>query len=169
MGEARAALPLIPKGVMKKLSTALAVVIAALSVCASVASATPPTHEPVSFADRTFSGQCSFDVFRHVLVNRSVLTTFSNGNRLTTGTFKERLTNLSTGEFIDVNASGPILAVFNDDGSSTEYLRGRQFIRPAGELLITTGLVIVERDPAGAIVGFTQIGGTTQDVCELLA
>jgi len=154
---------------MKKLLTAVAAAIAATCASAPLASATPPTHEPVSFADRTFTGQCSFDVFRHVLVNRSVLTTFSNGSRLTTGTFKERLTNVSTGEYIDVNASGPILAVFNEDGSSTEYLRGRQFVRPFGQLLITTGLVVVERDPDGVIVGFTQLSGTSQDVCELLA
>lgn len=154
---------------MKKLLTALAAATAATSVSVPLASAIPPTHEPVSFADRTFSGQCSFDVRREVLVNRSVLTTFSNGNRLTTGTFKERLTNLSTGKFINVNASGPILAVFDADGSSTEYLRGRQFVRPFDQLLITTGRVIVERDPAGVIVGFTQQGGTSQDVCELLA
>ncbi len=154
---------------MKKLLTALAAATAAASLSAPLAWGTPPTHEPVSFPDRTFSGQCSFDVFRHVLVNRSRLTIFSNGDRLTTGTFKERLTNLSTGEFIDVNASGPIRAVFNEDGSSTEYLRGRQFVRPFGQLLITTGRVIVERDAAGVIVGFTQQGGTSQDVCELLA
>ena len=153
---------------MSKLFTALAVAIAALAVSAPFASASPPTHEPVTFPDRTFSGQCSFDVFRHVLVNRSVLTTFSNGNQLTTGTFKESLTNVSTGESIVVNASGPILAIFNEDGSSTEYLRGRQFVRPFGQLLITTGQVVVERDPAGVIVGFTQIGGTSQDVCDLL-
>ena len=152
-----------------KLLTVLAAAAAALFASVPLASAIPPTHEPVSFADRTFSGQCSFDVHREVLVNRSVLTTFSNGNRLTTGTFKERLTNLSTGEFIDVNASGPILAVFHPDGSSTEFLRGRQFVRPFDQLLITTGSVIVERDPAGDIVGFTQLSGTSQDVCELLA
>ena len=152
-----------------KLLTCLAATAAAMFASVPLASAIPPTHEPVSFADRIFSGQCSFDVHREVLVNRSILTTFSNGNRLTTGTFKERLTNLSTGEFIDVNASGPILAVFHPDGSSTEYLRGRQFVRPFNQLLITTGRVVVERDPAGVIVGFTQLGGTSQDVCELLA
>jgi hypothetical protein len=154
---------------MKKLVTALAAATVAMSAAVPLASAIPPTREPVSFPDRTFSGQCSFDVHREVLVNRSVLTTFSNGNELTTGTFKERLTNLSTGKFIDVNASGPILAVFHADESSTEYLRGRQFVRPFDQLLITTGRVIVERDPEGVIVGFTQLGGTSQDVCELLA
>jgi hypothetical protein len=153
---------------MKKLLTALAAATAAASLSVPVASATPPTHEPISFSDRTFSGQCSFDVFREVLVNRSVLTTFSNGNELLTGTFKERLTNVSTGEFIDVNASGPVLTVFHPDGSSTEYSRGRQFVRPFNQLLITTGRIIIERDPSGDIVSFTQQGGTSQDVCELL-
>jgi hypothetical protein len=104
-----------------------------------------------------------------VLVNRSILTTFSNGNELTTGTFKERLTNVSTGEFIDVNASGPILRVNHADGSATEYSRGRQFVRPFNQLLITTGRLIIERDPSDVIVGFTQEGGTSQDVCVLLA
>ena len=119
--------------------------------------------------DPNRSGQCSFDVFRHVLENRSILTTFSDGSQLTTGTFKERLTNVSTGKFIDVNASGPILAVFHADGSSTESSRGRQFVRPFGKLLITTGNLVVDRDPAGVIVGFSQQGGTSEDVCELLA
>jgi hypothetical protein len=128
---------------MKKLIAVLVTAVAAVSVAVPVSSATPPTREPISFADRDFLGVCSFGVHRTVLVNRSVVTTFSNGNKLTTGTFKERLTNLSTGKSIDVNASGPILAVFNEDGSSTEYLRGRQFVRPPGELLITTGLVVL--------------------------
>jgi hypothetical protein len=154
---------------MRKLFAVLASATTVACLGAPMANADPPTHEPVSFADRTFSGQCSFDVFRHVLENRSILTTFSDGSQLTTGTFKERLTNVSTGKYIDVNASGPILAVFHGDGSSTEYLRGTQFVRPFGQLLITTGKLVVERDPAGVIVGFSQQGGTSENVCELLA
>ena len=42
-------------------------------------------------------------------------------------------------------------------------------MRPFGQLLITTGKLVVERDPAGVIVGFSQQGGTSQNVCELLA
>ena len=154
---------------MKTLFALVASAVAVAFLGTPMAGATPPTHEPVSFADRTFTGQCSFDVFRHVLENKSVLTTYSDGSQLTTGTFKERLTNKSTGKYIDVNASGPILAVFHPDGSSTEYLRGRQFVRPFGQLLITTGKVTVERDLNGVIVGFTQQGGTSENVCELLA
>jgi hypothetical protein len=154
---------------MKMLSALVASAGAVACLGTPTAGATPPRHEPISFADRTFTGQCSFDVFRHVLENNSVLTTYSDGSELTRGTFKERLTNTSTGTFIDVNASGPILAVLHADGSSTEYLRGRQFVRPFGQLLITTGKVTVERDPGGVIVGFTQQGGTSANVCELLA
>ena len=83
---------------MRKLFAVLASATAVACFGAPLANADPPTHEPVSFADRTFTGQCSFAVFRHVLENRSVLTTFSDGSQLTTGTFKERLTNVSTGK-----------------------------------------------------------------------
>ena len=154
---------------MSRMLATLTAATAAAALWALPAAATPPTHESVSFADRTFTGQCSFSVFRHVLENRSVRTTFSNGDQLLTGTFKERLTNLSTGKSIDVNASGPVLTQFHADGSSTETARGRQFVRPFNQLLITTGLTIVERNAAGTIVGFTQRGGTSQNVCTLLA
>ena len=154
---------------MKHLLAGLLVAIAAAALTAPVATAAKPTREHVTFSDRTFTGQCSFAVFRHVLVNRSVLTTYSDGTQRLTGTFKERLTNVDTGKFIDVNASGPVLTIFHLDGSSTEINGGRQFLRPPGRLLITTGRVIVERNAAATIVGFTQEGGTTQDVCELLA
>ena len=154
---------------MRRLFAVVATAITVACLTAPMVNAAPPTHEPVSFVDRTFSGQCSFDVFRHVLENNSTLTTSA------TKTFDDRhvhqagFTNVSTGKFIDVNASGPILAVFHADGSSTEYLRGRQFVRPFGQLLITTGKVVVERDPLGVIVGFGPQGGTSENVCELLA
>jgi hypothetical protein len=34
---------------------------------------------------------------------------------------------------------------------------------------LTTGPVVWEFDPGGHVVGYTQLGGTTQDVCALLA
>lgn len=92
-------------------------------------------------ADEEFSSVCSFTVARQVLV---------------------------TGEFIDVNSSGPILLDFHADGSLTETDWGRQFERPPGQLLLTTGPVVWEFDSAGNFVSFTQRGGTTQDVCVLL-
>jgi hypothetical protein len=107
-------------------------------------------------------------VERTVLVNRTILTTFSDGDQRYTGTFKQRLTNLTTGKFIEVNSSGPVLLDFHPDGSLTEVDYGRQFARPPGQLLLTTGKLIWEFDSNGDFVSFTQQGGTAQDVCALL-
>ena len=145
---------------------AAALVVAVLT---STASAVKPTREHGDFVDRVFTGVCSFDVARHVLVNRSVITTYSDGTVRITGTFKQTLTNLTTGKSIDVNASGPVIIETHPDGSSTETDLGPQFLRPPGRLLLTTGRVIWEFDALGNTTSFTQVGGTSQDVCALLA
>jgi hypothetical protein len=146
----------------------LTAVLVGAVVFVSPASAGKPAREPLPINDEQFSGVCPFTVDRHVLVNRSVLTTYSNGDQRITGTFKQRLTNLSTGEFIDVNSSGPILLDYHADGSLTETDWGRQFERPPGRLLLTTGPVVWEFDSAGNFVSFTQRRGTSRDVCKLL-
>ena len=139
-----------------------------VAVAVSPASAGKPTREPLPISDEEFSGVCSFTVARDVLVNKSILTTYSNGDQRITGTFKQRLTNLTTGEFIDVVSSGPILLDYHADGSLTETDWGRQFERPPGQLLLTTGPVVWEFDSSGNFVSYTQLGGTTQEVCLLL-
>lgn len=151
-----------------KLVSCVAVIVVGAAASTSPAFADKPTREPLPVADENFSGVCSFTVARQVLVNRSVLTTYSNGDQRITGTFKQRLTNLSTGKFMDVNSSGPILLDYHADGSLTETDWGRQFERPPGQLLLTTGPVVWEFDSAGTFVSFKQRGGTTQDVCLLL-
>jgi hypothetical protein len=80
---------------------ALFAVLIATAGLASSASAAKPTREPLPIANEQFPGVCSFTVDRHVLVNKSVLTTYSNGDQRITGTFKQRLTNLTTGKFIE--------------------------------------------------------------------
>lgn len=142
--------------------------VVGLALFASPTFAAKPTREPLPISDEEFAGVCSFTVARHVLVNRSILTTYSNGDQRITGTFKQRLTNLTTGKFIDVNSSGPILLDFHADGSVTETDWGRQFERPPGRLLLTTGPVVWEFDSDGNFVSFTQRGGTTEDVCAIL-
>jgi hypothetical protein len=142
--------------------------VVVFAVFACPAFAAKPIREPLPIADEEFPGVCSFTVARHVLVNRSILTTYSDGDQRITGTFKQRLTNLSTGKFIDVNSSGPVLLDFHADGSLTETDYGRQFVRPPGRLLLTTGPVVLEFDSNENFVSFTQRGGTTQDVCLLL-
>jgi hypothetical protein len=133
------------------------------------AAADKPTREHVSFDDLTLPGICSFTVTRHVLVNRTILTTFSDGNQRYTGTFKQRLTNLDSGKHIDVTSSGPVLLEYHADGSLTETDYGPQFERPPGQLLLTSGRVVWEFDPAGNLVSYTQQSGTARDVCTVLA
>jgi hypothetical protein len=154
---------------MKRAFALSAVVVVVTGVLASAAYAAKPTREPLPISDEVFSGACSFSVQRHVLVNKSILTTYSNGDQRITGTFKQRLTNLTTDNFIDLNSPGPVLLDFHPDGSLTEIDYGPQFARPPGQLLVTTGKLIWEFDSAGNFVSFTQQGGTARDVCALLA
>jgi hypothetical protein len=146
----------------------LIAVVAGAAIAVSTASAEKPTREFLPIDDASYSGVCSFTVSRHVLVNNTYLTTFSDGTQLITGSFKERLTNDTTGTFIDFTGSGPIVITFNADGSSTETDYGPQFERPEGQLLLTTGPVVWTFDSAGNVTSYTQLGGTTRDVCTLL-
>lgn len=143
-------------------------VVAGVLVLVSPAVAGKPAREPLPISDESFSGVCSFTVARQVLVDNTTLTTYSNGDQRITGAFRQRLTNVTTGEFIDVNSPGPVLLDYHADGSLTETDWGRQFARPPGQLLLTTGPVVWEFDSEGNVVSFTQRGGTSQDVCLLL-
>jgi hypothetical protein len=154
---------------MKRVLALSAAVVVVAGVFASEVFAAKPTREPLPISDEVFSGVCSFSVERHVLVNKSILTTYSNGDQRITGTFKQRLTNLTTRKFIDLNSPGPVLLDFHPDGSLTEIDYGPQFARPPGQLLVTTGKLIWEFDPDGNFVSFTQQGGSAKDVCALLA
>jgi hypothetical protein len=151
-----------------RFSAVFAVVMSA-AICVSVASASKPTRVPSPFSDASFSGVCSFTVSRTILVDNTYLTTFSDGTQRYTGTFKQRLTNETTGKYIDFNGSGPVLLEYHTDGTITETDYGPQFVRPPGQLLLTTGQVVWQYDSDFNVLSYTQIGGTSQDVCALLA
>ncbi len=152
---------------MRRLLVLLTLIAVAAPLAAS-ASATEPTREPLSIDNLVISDVCSFTVTRTVLVNRSFITTYSNGDARITGVFKQRLTNLSTGEFVDLTSPGPVLLDFHADGSLTEIDYGPQLERPPGQLLLTTGRVRWEFDENGDFVSYTQLSGSTRDVCEVL-
>ena len=152
---------------MRRLLVLLAL-IAVAAPLASPASAAKPSREPLSIDNLVISDVCSFTVTRTVLVNKSFLTTYSNGDARITGIFKQRLTNLSTGKFVDLTSPGPVLLDFHADGSLTEIDYGPQFERPPGQLLLTTGRVRWEFDENGDFVSYTQLSGSTRDVCQVL-
>jgi hypothetical protein len=142
--------------------------IALAAPFASPASAAKPTREPLHIDNLVISDVCAFTVTRTVLVNKSFITTYSNGDARITGIFKQRLTNLSTGESVDLTSPGPVLLDFHSDGSLTEIDYGPQFERPPGQLLLTTGRVRWEFDENGDFVSYTQLSGSTRDVCTVL-
>jgi hypothetical protein len=78
------------------------------------------------------------------------------------------------------NVSGPVFVRPNADGSGRETLTGSSFLAfAAGELgpgsaamlAYTTGPVVLQFDlfVGGHIVGFSHIGGTTENLCATLA
>src|SRR5438874_521583 len=76
-----------------------------------------PVRTPVSIPDQfTLTGVCSSDVQVDVLTNKEVATTLSNGNVITTGALKVRLTNVDTGKSVVLNISGP--SVTSPDGTT---------------------------------------------------
>jgi hypothetical protein len=146
---------------------AIAVVAAGAVIAASGASADKPTREFSPFSDDSFSGVCSFTVSRHILVNNTYVTTFSDGTFTYTGTFKERLTNETSHKYIDFNGSGPIIIKPTATGW-TEIDYGPQFERPPGQLLVTTGPVVWTYDADFNFISYQQKGGTTRNVCTVL-
>jgi hypothetical protein len=152
---------------MKRFFTLAAVAVGA-AISVAVASANAPTRVPSPFSNDSFSGVCSFTVDRQILVDNTYLTTFSDGTQRYTGTFKERLINETSGKYIDFNGSGPVVLVYNADGSVTETDFGPQFERPPGQLLLTTGRVVWTYDSGFNVLSYTQSGGTSRDVCALL-
>jgi hypothetical protein len=141
----------------------------ALAVSTSAVSADAPTRIHSPFSNDSFSGICSFTVDRQILVDNTYLTSFSDGRQMYTGTFKERLTNRTTGKYIDFNGSGPIFLEYNADGTVTETDLGPQFERPEGQLLLTTGRIVWTYDSNFNVLSYTQTGGTSRDLCVLLA
>jgi hypothetical protein len=80
-----------------------------------------------------------------------------------------RVTNVATGESLDLNISGPGRIL--EDGE-TMILMGRwlNFVPDLGVVWLTTGRVVVERDPkTGNILSFISIQGQVEDICATLA
>ncbi|TMA10800.1 MAG: hypothetical protein E6J84_14375 [Deltaproteobacteria bacterium] len=115
------------------------------------------------------AGQVSRKGVLVILANNSYLTTFSDGTQRYTGTFKERIINKTSGKYIDFNGSGPVILVYNADGTVTETDFGPQFERPPGQLLLTNGQFVWTYDSSFNVLSAAQISGTSRDVCTLLS
>jgi hypothetical protein len=115
----------------------------------SIALAAGPDREFAPAPEDTFwpagSGVCDFDVNLHVDVNDEYikLWTDASGNLVMfaiNGTFKVTATNLDTGASVDINASGPGLAIFDADGNAVVNLAQGHYLSLGG-LTLHRGLV----------------------------
>jgi len=110
------------------------------------------------------------------LANNEVTTTFSDGRLTTTGQLKVRLTNLSTGKFIDVNVSGPSTYTPNGDGTFTGTFGGRSLIYPNSPdpaqqhvFWVSSGRVVMTVNHDLTVFSLVNAVGTQLDVCQQLA
>ena len=158
----------------------LAIAIAAflLSLTAQPALAGAPSRDPVPpFHDLFTAGTvCPFAVAVDGTFQNETATSLANGTLLISGASFERITNMTTGKSVVVNASGPIKITFGDT-FLTARAEGRTiFSFFAGDvgpavpgLVLTTGLVIVTQDfETGHITSFIHPGGTTENLCQTL-
>lgn len=161
----------------------LAVLVAAVAVPSAVA--TPPTRVPVIAPESfTLSGVCSFDLTFVVLANKEKTTTFSDGRTVTTGTFKDVVSNASdpSKSYID-NNSGVIFMTPNGDGTVTVTVvgQGGVFFFPGdlgpgspGQTLIINGRFTETIDFSGSppfiVPGSVSYNGAPPvDLCQVLA
>jgi len=95
--------------------------------------------------------------------------------QIITGRLVVEFTNLSTGESIVLNISGP---VFTAVGSSTSLLSGSSVIfyfpgdlgpGTPGALLLTHGPVLGTFGPTGSLVSLAQTSASAIDLCARLA
>jgi len=158
---------------------ALAVGVLAIAVLAPVASADKPVRIlPGPLEDATFPDSCAFPVLQHVDANKAVTTIFADGRIQINGALKVTLTNLTDPtKSVKLNIPGPGTITTTSDGSPLLTAEGPWIfifspgnLGPGtpGALLYTTGKATLLGTPDGTQV-FTHEGGTTTDLCALLA
>jgi hypothetical protein len=160
---------------------AVAVVLAAC-LCAS-ASAAKPVRTFLPYGGLppegiTISGICLFPVQLTPTLGNEHLKEFGNGRSLITGRTQGTLTNLVTGRSIRINVPLAAHQTLAEDGVLTVRVTGRVLIwffpgelgpGSPGFIRIYSGQEILRLDASGNTLSFTQIGGTSRDVCALLA
>ena len=153
---------------MRNLTICTSALMAALFVLVPTAGAEPPTREFIPAADFTITGSCSFDVGVHVVANKEYGITFANGATLVTGALKATLTNLSDpSKSITLNVPGPGLSTATSDGLTIDA-RGPWLFFFEDVLLYSTGHSTLTVSASG-VLSLSQQGGTSTDLCAVLA
>jgi hypothetical protein len=132
---------------------------------------TKPIRQDVSDPfEQTVENVCSFPVLITSLTNNEVLTTYSDGRQTVTGQLTVRLTNVNTGQSIDVNISGPVTYTPTSEGFIAVF-RGRSLIFPNStyDFFISSGRTIMGVSPDMKFFTLLNVTGSMFDVCAALA
>jgi hypothetical protein len=138
-------------------------------LAAGAASAEQPIREPLVIEDEEFNNLCQFPVLLEITANKEYVKFFSDGRLFVNGKLFARITNLDSGESIDVNISGPAHLTLDSERTSGRgiFLLFPEDVGGPG-LVLTTGRVDVIRGEDGFITDLS-VKGTTFDVCAALA
>jgi hypothetical protein len=149
----------------------------ASTLFASSAFAQKPVKEPLVMEPLEFpAGEvCAFPARLETLATNISIKTFPDGRTLITGRSTERVTNLASGESVDLKTSGSILITPLPNGDERIVARGRTiiylFARDVGgpALFLATGRVDEVLDPEADVITSFRLSGQRRDLCAELA
>ena len=159
---------------MRRATTALCVLWLAAVFPAAAAAEKPIIVPNPPFPDTVLEGVCEFPVLIEELDAKSKSIIFSD-RILTTGKIKARLTNLDTGESVDVNISGPGTFRFDEENGTLTIVGGGPWLHFLTEsdaggpgLFFTRGRFTLVIGPDGSVLAFDP-GRNVTDMCAVLA
>ncbi|HSM58088.1 MAG TPA: hypothetical protein VK879_18170 [Candidatus Sulfomarinibacteraceae bacterium] len=144
---------------------------------AATVAAVPPDKEPTEPLEPfVISGACAFDVLVDAVFDRGMFKAFYDQEDhvrrfAITGALRVRLTNLSSGESIDLNVSGPAFVEPQPDGTTLVAGPGpwlHFFIEDLPALALVRGRTEFLIDQEGNWE-LLSVAGNVQDVCQMLA
>jgi hypothetical protein len=132
-------------------------------------------HPTASAQGMPLEGVCAFPVLGEVLVDQTAARGQNPFRLIVTGRLVVRVTNLSTGKSLVLNASGPTFITSNPDGTSTYVYRGRAIIAlfpgeaEGPQLFVNSGQVTLTLNAAGRATQVVRQTGHKEDLCAALA
>ena len=167
---------------MRQLASA-ALVLVVLSGSSARLLAARPTFQILDYSGAAFTlnGVCAFDVYEEPTGNKEKIATFYDQGgvvtmQIITGVNKWRLTNTSSGKFVDINGSGPghftaqpgtDYVYFEGGGVSFLYMVNPPTGIPTYAL--TKGRIVAVLDPnTFQVLQLIKQNGNVQDICAML-
>jgi len=160
----------------KRVVFGIAVSMLALIVVAQPVLAAGPVREKLEFPPTgSFDGICDFSVGYTIVQNNEYTLTYvdASGNRvrsLTQGRLVVTFANASNGsQSMTLNISGPGLTTYNADGSLTIIFLGRSAIFLEGQIVLSSGRVVVVASDPLAVGILLLAAGNQSNLCTMLA